>query len=40
MDRGEQMRKAYFSVVYAILAVVSLVLASGAPASYSGFGGR
>ena len=34
------MRNVYFSVLYAILAMASLVLASGAPASYSGFGGR
>jgi len=33
------MKRIYFTVVYFVLAVVALVLASGAPVSFSGTGG-
>ena len=33
------MRKLFFSVVYVVLSVAALVLASGAPVAYSGTGG-
>jgi hypothetical protein len=33
------MRRIYFSVVYVILTVASLVLASGAPTPWTGTGG-
>ena len=33
------MRKIFFTVVYVILSVAALILASGGPAPYSGTGG-
>jgi len=33
------MRKAYFTVIYVVLSVAALVLASGGPVAYSGSGG-
>ncbi len=33
------MKRAYFTVLYVVLSIATLVLASGAPASYSGTGG-
>jgi hypothetical protein len=33
------MRKTFFSVVYVVLSIAALVLASGAPAAYGGSGG-
>lgn len=33
------MKKVYFAIVYVILSLAALILASGAPAAYSGTGG-
>ena len=33
------MKKVYFSVIYVVLSVAALVLASGGPVAYSGSGG-
>ena len=33
------MRKAYFTIVYVILSIAALVVASGAPIPHSGTGG-
>ena len=33
------MHKTFFSVVYVVLSIAALVLASGAPAAYGGSGG-
>jgi hypothetical protein len=33
------MKKVYFTIVYVILSIGALVLASGAPAAFSGTGG-
>lgn len=33
------MKKVYFTIIYVVLSIATLVLASGAPASYSGTGG-
>ena len=36
---GGTMKKTYFTIVYVILSVAALILASGAPAAYGGSGG-
>jgi hypothetical protein len=33
------MKRAYFTIVYVVLSVAAIVLASGAPVSFSGSGG-
>lgn len=33
------MKRIYFNIVYVVLSVVAIVLASGAPVSFSGSGG-
>jgi hypothetical protein len=33
------MKKTYFTIVYVILSVAAIILASGAPAAYGGSGG-
>jgi len=33
------MRKTWFTIVYVVLSIVTLILASGAPAAYGGSGG-
>lgn len=33
------MKKAYFTIIYVVLAVAALILASGGPVAYTGSGG-
>ena len=33
------MRKTFFTIVYVVLSVAAMILASGAPVAYSGTGG-